>query len=125
LRSVRAINCTRNVVLAERAAVADSFRRRGWGLLGRSSLQPGEGMVITETNCIHSMFMRFPFDAVYLRADGVACRVLAELPPFRCGPLIWRAKHVLELPAGTIARTGTVLGDVIVFQPAAGVAQPR
>jgi uncharacterized membrane protein (UPF0127 family) len=74
-------------------------------------------MFITRTNCIHSMFMRFSFDAIYLEKDGTACQLLADFPPFRVGPLVWRAQHVLELPAGTIARTGTVLGDLIAMAP--------
>lgn len=119
MRVVRAVNRTRNAELAERVAVADSFLRRGWGLLGHASLQYGEGMLISDENSIHSMFMRFPFDAIYVDRDGAVCHLLADFAPFRLGPLVWRAKHVVELPAGTIARTGTALGDVIVFEPAA------
>ena len=114
---VRAVNSTKNTVLAERVAVADSFIRRGWGLLGHSCLRQGEGMLITRTNWIHSMFMRFPFDAVYVDERGAVCRLLVDFPPFRLGPLVWRARDVLELAAGTIARSDTAVDDVIVFEP--------
>jgi len=115
LRIVCAVNRTRHVVLAERVAVANSFLRRGWGLLGRSDLSDDEGMLITGTNWIHSFFMRFRFDAIYLDSQNVVCRLLSDFPPFRLGPLVWQAEQVLELPAGTVARTGTMVGDLIAF----------
>ena len=92
-------------------------------MLGHARLEQDEGMVITRTNSIHSMFMRFTFDAVYVDRSGTVCRLVADFAPFRLGPLVWRAKHVIELPAGTIARTGTTLGDVIAFEPKMGGVQ--
>ena len=102
--------------MAERAVVADSFLRCGWGLLGRSDLPHDEGMLITGTNWVHSFFMRFRFDAIYLDSHGAVCRLLLDFPPFRLGPLVWQAKQVLELPAGTVAHTGTMVGDLIAFE---------
>lgn len=116
LRIVRALNVTRQVVIADRVAVADTFLRRGWGLLGHARLLSDEGMLMTNTNCVHSMFMRFAFDALYIDRDGHVCALALQLPPFRMGPLVRRARHVLELASGTIDRTGTVKGDLMAFE---------
>ena len=79
-------------------------------------------MLITNTNSIHSVFMRFPFDAIYVDRDGAVCHLLADFAPFRIGPLVWRAKHIVELHAGAIAQSGTGLGDLIAFEPTAHTA---
>ena len=117
MRVVRVVNRTRDAVLAERARVAESFVRRGWGLLGRRNLPSGDGLILTKTNSIHSIGMRFPFDAIYLDDNGSACRLLQSFRPHRLGPLVWGARHVVELPAGTLAMTATCLGDEIYFEP--------
>jgi hypothetical protein len=58
--------------------------------------------------------MRFPIDVVFVSADGKVVGLVPELPPCRIGPIVREASFVLELPAGTIAETGTQVGDRIV-----------
>ena len=66
------------------------------GLLGRHGLDPGAGLLIRKTGSIHTFFMRFPIDAVFLDKKMVVRRVVAEIPPFR---LAWGrgARSVVEL----------------------------
>ena len=81
-----------------KAEVARTFFQRARGLIGRRGLAPGTGMLILKCNCIHTFFMRFPIDAVFLDdADNVVRRV-DGIRPWRL--MVWggwRAKKVLEL----------------------------
>ena len=116
-RHVRVVNATRNAVLAERADLADSFLGRARGLLGRSALAPGEGLVIRPCNVVHTVGMTVSIDVIHLDADSRVLRVVADLRPWRFGPLVRGSRVVVELPAGTTSATGTEQGDAIQLQP--------
>ncbi|MCJ7667928.1 MAG: DUF192 domain-containing protein [Anaerolineae bacterium] len=79
--------------------------------MGRSSLEEGEGLLIEPCAWIHTFGMAFLIDVLYLDDEGEVAHVCCSLRPNRLGPLIRRAHSVLELPAGTIARSGTKIGD--------------
>ena len=84
-------------VLGVDAEVAETFAERAKGLIGRKSLAPGTGMLITQCNCIHTFFMRFPIDATFLDAQNRVVRVVRDIRPWRLfvwGG--WRARKVLE-----------------------------
>jgi uncharacterized membrane protein (UPF0127 family) len=116
-RQVRIVNLTRRVVLAERADPANSFLTRARGLLGRSSLAPGEGLILRPCAMVHTVGMTFPIDVIHLDADSRVLRVVADLRPWRFGPLVRGSRVVVELPAGTTTATGTKQGDAIQLQP--------
>jgi uncharacterized membrane protein (UPF0127 family) len=111
MQTVRVINATRGAALAERAALADSMMTRAVGLLGQASLPEGSGLVIDPCTSIHMFFMRFAIDALYVAQDGTVLRVVSNLRPWRLGPISLSSRYVVELPAGTAARTGTQPGD--------------
>ena len=123
---LRVHNLSRDAELADRLEVADGLWARFMGLMGRPGLDPGSGLWLTG-NGIHMMFMRFPIDAVFLgRPDpdrGGARPVLSVHPGLRrwtgLVPLVRGAQGVLELPVGTIERSGTVVGDLVALEPAA------
>jgi hypothetical protein len=96
------------------------------GLMGRSSLEADAGLWLTDSNGIHMMFMRFAIDAVFLGKpdpdhDG-ARPVVSVHRGLRAWtgvvPLVRGANGVLELPVGTIERSGTTVGDLIALEPA-------
>ena len=107
-------NGTRDCILADRAERASTFVQRLVGLLGRASLPVGEALLITPCNSIHTFFMRMPIDVVFLDAQDTVVRLLHALPPWRATRPIPAACAVLELPAGTLAATGTQEGDRLV-----------
>jgi uncharacterized membrane protein (UPF0127 family) len=117
-------NVTRGTELATRLEVAASLWGKFMGLMGRASLAPDAGLWLPDSNGIHMMFMRFPIDAVFVDkpdgADGGSRRVIAvhrSLPTWiGLVPLVRGAHGVLELPVGTIDRSGTVVGDVIALE---------
>jgi uncharacterized protein len=113
-------NCTRHLQIASKVERADRIGSRMKGLIGRSSEEflDGDGLWIVPCQGIHTIGMSFAIDAAYLDRDNRVIRIYDSLPPFRMAALKFGAKSVLELPAGSLARSGTVLGDVLEFKAA-------
>ena len=113
MRTVLARNTVRGTVLGERVAVADTWWLRLRGLLGRPALEQGRGLLIDPCRAVHMAGMKYSIDVAFLAGDGA---VVALYPGLRPGARTgWHraARRALELPAGTIAATGTREGDVI------------
>jgi hypothetical protein len=104
-------------VVCERVSVADSPLTRLRGLLGREGLQPGEGLLLRPAGSVHTCFMRFPIDAVFLNRDLVVLGITDGLEPWRAAARRG-AKAVLELPAGESASRGLQVGDELVLAAA-------
>jgi hypothetical protein len=113
---VSVLNQTKGFVLVSRCAVASNPLARVIGLLNRRSLSEDEGLLITPCNNIHTWFMRFPIDVVFLDADGDVLKLVYSLPPFRARACWGKARSVLELPAGRLAQTGTDVGDRLIIR---------
>jgi len=92
-------------VVCEHCLLAETMFARLRGLLGRSGLSSGEGMLLRPAASIHTAFMRFPIDAVFLDRESRVLKVAAELPPWRAAACRG-SRTVLELPAGEAARQG-------------------
>jgi uncharacterized protein len=99
------------------AAIADNPFTRLRGLLGRTSLPAGEGLLIRPAPSIHTAFMRFPIDAVFLDADLCVVGVEAALRPWRVAGRRG-ARAVLELAAGGAARAAVREGERLTLAPA-------
>lgn len=119
MQTVRIINTTRAAVLADHAGLADSIMARTVGLMGQAALPSGSGLVLDPCTSIHMFFMRFAIDALYVAQNGVVLRVVPHLRPWWLGPIILRSRYVVELPAGTAARTGTQPGDILRLESVA------
>ena len=103
------------VVVCERCRLAGRPLARMRGLLGRSHLEPGEGLLVSPAPSIHTFFMRFPIDAVFLDEEGRVLRVASDVAPWRA--VAQRgARAVLELAAGECERRGVSAGDRVVFE---------
>lgn len=96
-------------VVCPALSVADTARTRMKGLLGRRSLGDGEGLLLRPAGSIHTAFMRFPIDAVFLDADMRVLRVASNLQPWRLAAQRG-AKAVVELPAGAAEGMGLAVG---------------
>lgn len=104
------VRTTAGDVVCERCLVADTFRLRLRGLLGRDDLPPGEAVWIRPTNSIHMFFMRFAIDAVFLDRDDVIVKVVTGLEPGRMSSCRG-ARSVLELAQGEVDRRGLLVGS--------------
>lgn len=109
-------NLTRGTVLAERVNTAQSLKSRIVGLIGQSSLVSGSALALPRCNSIHTFFMRFAIDVLFLDAKGKVAGKIENMLPFRISPIFWRAKTTIELPAGTLKNTATQLADYIVIE---------
>ena len=113
---MRVFNQTRNVPLLSQARVADTFWLRLRGLLGVSSLPKEEGLILKGEKSIHTFFMRFAIDVVYVNKSYQVIRADANMIPYRVGPFVAQSVYVLEMPVGTIAHTATEVGDQLKFE---------
>ena len=100
-------------IVCERCVLADTALARMRGLLGRSDLPSGEGILLKPASSVHMAFMRFPIDAVFLDRDLHVVKVAADLRPWRIAGSRG-AKAVLEIPAGEASRRGLTVGDRLV-----------
>ena len=113
--NVRVTNITRGTVIAEQCEQARSFLARGRGLMGRDRLDPGSGMLIDPCSSIHTFFMRFPIDVVFIDRAGRVVGLRAAMRPGLPYAGAWHARAVIELPVGVIAASRTVVGDVVIL----------
>lgn len=125
LQSLTVARGASRTVLATRLDVAESFLARSKGLLGRENLPQGEALWIKRCNSIHTFFMRFAIDAVFVDDKMKVVSTYRNLKPWRITKLHFKASSVFELPAGTLAQTemekSTVLrpGDLLELGPRA------
>jgi len=126
-REVFVYNQTKGTFLAFRVSVADSFLGRLIGLLGRKSLKPDGGVWIVPANAIHTVGMLFSFDVVMIDKDFRVVSVTEMVKPFRVVLPKLRAESVIELPAHTIFRSRTEVGDqlLIDWYEARKMAEPQ
>lgn len=101
-------------------AIADvTEARSAWsrmvGLLAHRSLAIGDGLLLAPAWSIHTWFMRFPIDVVFLDAAGRVLRVYPALPPWRLVSGTRKARTVLEFGAGTLAARPLAPGDVVTL----------
>lgn len=107
-------NDTRQTVLAVAADVANTSATRRTGLLKHERLEPGEGLLISPCSAVHTFFMKFPIDLVYIDRKKQVRKVRQAVPAWRLSAC-FSAHSVIELPAGTVERTRTEPGDQLVI----------
>jgi uncharacterized membrane protein (UPF0127 family) len=108
-------NITRSVVLADSADLADTSEKRRTGLLKHTELKQGKGLWIVPCESVHSFFMKFTIDVLYLDRAKKVRGMRPNMKPWRLSACL-PAHSVLELPAGTIERTGTQKGDQLSLE---------
>jgi uncharacterized membrane protein (UPF0127 family) len=97
--------------------LADSGPRRNKGLLGRKGLSPGGGLWILPCESVHTFWMQFPIDLVYLDRKKRIKKLRSDVHPWRLSACL-SAYSILELPSGTIRNTQTEVGDTLEFSSA-------
>jgi uncharacterized membrane protein (UPF0127 family) len=103
-------NARTHACLADHLVTAFDSASRRTGLLHRDTFPEGHALIIAPTNAIHTWFMRFPIDVVFVAKDGRVVKLRSTLRPWRIAGA-WRAHAVIELAAGSLDRSGTAPGD--------------
>ena len=109
-RTITVIRGDGGRIVCDRCEIADGLVTRARGLLGRSGLDRGEGLLLKPTFSIHTFFMRFPIDVVFLDKSDSVVAVVRKLKPWRAATRM-RARAVLELSAGEADRVGIQVGE--------------
>ena len=113
MQTVQILNVTTGVAIARKATVAASFGQRMKGLLGRGGLSAEEALILRPGSSIHTFFMRFAIDVLFLDKDMRIVKLIQNMPPNRLSPIVWASRMVIELSAGKINQTNTQPGNVI------------
>jgi uncharacterized membrane protein (UPF0127 family) len=116
MREVVVRNVTRGSVLGDRIRIADTSLTRLFGLLSRSGLSAGEGLWIQPSSGVHTFFMRFTIDVVGLDRERKVIKLWPNLVPWRVTSVSTKLRNVIELPGGSIAASGTLLGDTLAVE---------
>lgn len=102
-------------MLAREARVAQTFHERFWGWMRRPTVKEEEALILIPCQAVHTCFLKFCLDILFVAADGLVLFSLAGFPPFRFSPFVRGSKMVVELPAGRLKQTHTAPGDRLVF----------
>ncbi len=107
----RVFNLTRGKVLCRDLRIADGFRRRAVGMMFKRSWDDGDGLLLSPCGSIHTFWMRMAIDVCFLDHRWEVVKAVPGVRPWRCLGGGRRSRATLELPAGTLAATGTRGGD--------------
>jgi uncharacterized protein len=108
-------NVTKGTILAERADKANTSEKRRNGLLKHTSLPKGEALWIAPCEAVHSFWMKFAIDVLYLNKKKKVLKIRHSMVPWRISGCL-TAHSVLELPAGMAKETQTQKGDQLEFE---------
>ena len=111
------INQTRNAVLGKEVSVAHRIFPRIRGLLGRRNFRTGEAIILKPCNSIHTFFMRFPIDCLFVDKNYRVIKALSNIRSFRITRIYWLSNFAVELPAGTLEFTHTQENDMLTIIP--------
>lgn len=111
--NLKIINITRGTDLIERGEIALNFWRRLKGLLFTDSLLRGQGILIKPCSSIHTIGMFYSIDILFVNAEDIIVKSVVMMKPCRLA-ICTDSIFVIELPAGTVERTGTQIGDKVV-----------
>jgi len=114
-RTVFVFNKTKETFLAYRVKIADSILSRLIGLLGKRSLESDAGLWIMPSCGVHTLGMLFTIDVVFLDRNLKVVALRELVHPFSVTSLVFQAESVLELPAHTIFKSRTEVGDELVI----------
>lgn len=104
-----------NQIKLKQVRVATNLLQRGVGVIGWKNFDNLNGLLLPGTNSIHTFFVRFPLDLVFLDKDQKVIHLVRNLKPFRFSPIVWQAKAVLEMPEGSVEKYSIKLHDEIKF----------
>ena len=119
------LNETKGTIVASKVRQADSVWSRFWGLMFRRALAEGEALHIRPCNSVHTFFMRFTMDAVFLDKETRVVKVVPDMKPFRAAVGGKGAHSVLELAAGAAALAEVEAGHTLIFRASGSVASNR
>ncbi len=105
------LNRSKNQIICSEVIVATSFWQRSRGLIGKKELSADAAMWICECNWIHTFFMSFPIDAVFINKKMIVQQIKYNIHPGRLTLPVWKAHSVIEMASGTAQQNRIAIGD--------------
>lgn len=115
--SLKITNLTRGTILADKCVLARDFASRGKGLMRHPGLKVGEGLLLYPEWSIHTFFMRFPIDVLFVNKQHEVIGLRIAMRPNLLYAGAWGAQYVIELPEGVILASQTALSDLLEVTP--------
>lgn len=109
------VNITKKTVIAKRVEIALTFIKKLKGLMFRKELPQEDCLIILQCNSIHTCFMNFALDIIFLNKENKVVHLIEGIKPYRFSPIIKEACFVVELAPGCIKRSHTEVGDILSF----------
>jgi len=108
-------NKREGTTVAERAKLANTFFSRLKGLLGTKQLGEGEALILEPCQSIHTFFMKYDLDIIFLDKKNIIVGVAEHLKPNRLSSFYRKASKAVELPSGGVLKGKVVIGEKLEF----------
>lgn len=108
-------NETKKIMVVDNLKIANTFKERFWGLMFRKRLPGNEGLMLLGCNAIHTCFMRFAIDVVFMDINHRVIRIREKIRPWQLSGFVPKAYIALELPEGTVGRKNITIGDILIL----------
>lgn len=109
-------NSTQNNLIADDIKVAENFFTRSIGLLSKKSLSGNEGLIIKPCCSIHTFFMKFDIDVLFVNKQNKIIALYENVKPWRILPIHLRSYYVIELPSGSIMNKNIQKNDIVALK---------
>lgn len=113
MKKIEIKNITKKNTILSKGIIADSFFTRLKGLIGRKELGIDEAICIKPCKSVHTFFMSFSIDVVFIDRNGFVCEIVKNMEPYKVSEYISKASYVIEFSAGNADRFGLEIGDII------------
>lgn len=110
---MKVYNSTQNNLIADEVKVADNFITRTFGLIPKKNILENEGLIINPCCSIHTFFMKFPIDVVFVDKNNLVVALYGNVRPWRILPIHLNSFYVIELASGTILDKNIQKGDIM------------
>lgn len=108
-------NETKKIMVVDNVKIAKTFKERFWGLMFKKKLGSSEGLMLLGCNSIHTCFMRFAIDVVFMDINHRVIGIKEKIRPWQLSGFVRKAYIALELPEGTVERKCISTGDILIL----------
>lgn len=113
MKKITIENMSKKNILVKEVLLADSFYYRLKGLMGKKELKENEGLCLKPCKSVHTFFMKFNIDVLFVDNNDVVCGIVENLRPWQVSSYYRTSRYVIELKAGAIEKYKIELGDKI------------
>jgi uncharacterized membrane protein (UPF0127 family) len=113
---MKIINKTNNSLIAEEVILANTPFKRIKGLLGKKEFRKSQALILDPCNSIHTFFMRFSIDILFMDKNNKVIKAISCLKPFKFTPIVFGAAFAIELPSGTIQSLCIQKDDTLLLE---------